>query len=92
MDEVPPPYTAYEAKVIELLTAMLAELRRGKIKDDLWTLGDVAAYLSLSEETIRKRLVKKPGFPAIRKLPTTEDGGSNRWIGEQIRQWAKHQR
>lgn len=77
--------------MFDMMKQQAADQERQRVGDGLWTLTQVATYLSLSESTVRKCLMKKSGFPAIRKLPTTADGGSNRWIAEEIKQWAKRQ-
>lgn len=75
-----------------LLNAMgdiLHELRRQRVKDDLWTVDDIASYLSLRKSTVQQRVLGKNGFPSPRLLPTTEEGGSQRWEPEEVRQWYK---
>lgn len=76
------------AQTETVLHEILAELRRQRIGDDLWKADDIADYLKLSLATVRNRVVTNPTFPAAVTIPTTEEGGSRRWVAKEVKAWA----
>ncbi len=75
-----------------LLGRIYDELRRHRVSDDLWTAHDVATYLQFSVGTVRNRVLPHPTFPRAAVIPTTEEGGSRRWVAGEVKAWAKRHR
>jgi hypothetical protein len=75
-----------------LLVGILGELRQGRVQDDLWSAGDIAAYLKLKKSTVQSRLLCLPHFPKPVTIPTTDEGGGKRWIAKEVKAWALKQR
>lgn len=71
----------------EALTAILGELRRQRVPDDAWTAEDIADYVKLEKSTVQGQLIKAPGFPTPRRLPT----GGKRWDSREVRTWWNRQ-
>lgn len=72
----------------QILNAILGELRRQRVADDLWSADDIADYLGLAKNTVQGRTVKTNGFPRPVMLPT----GGKRWVAKEVRAWAMRQR
>ncbi len=73
---------------IDLATIIEAIRQAGalslSLKDTLWTVTDVAEYLSVSVSTARK-LANQPRFPRARQ----PGGGHSRWVAAEVVEWAK---
>lgn len=83
---------AIENQSAAMLGAILAELQRQRVHDDLWTAEDVAAYLKLSKSRVQARVVCNANFPRPVVIPTTDDGGGKRWVAKEVRAWALRHR
>lgn len=84
--------SSHEPTIIDGLNAILDELQRQRVKDDLWTADDIATYLKLKKSTVQQRILKSVGFPRPVILPTTAEGGSKRWVADEVKQWPKKNR
>lgn len=80
------------ASIQKGLAAILDELRSQRVNNDLWTASDIADYLKLKKSTVQQRILKSDGFPRPTTLPTTAEGGSKRWIADEIKQWSRKHR
>lgn len=70
-------------KELQSIKKYLAANRFGK--DELWTAQDIADYLKLTPDYIRRKIIKQPNFPE----PVTLQGvGTLRWIATEIKEWA----
>lgn len=74
-------------EVTALLSAMLTEMKRSRVPDDLWTLDDVAVYLKKSRRTV-ERVVADKQFPRRLRLPTSSSGSDPLWVAKEVRAWA----
>lgn len=75
-----------------ILSAILIELRRQRVPDDLWTADDIASYCKKSKSTVQQRLLTKAGFPRPVALPTTDRNGAKLWYADEVRSWVKSHR
>ena len=73
----------YEESFARLVEA-LRQAAQLPLKDTLWTVSDVAEYLSVSVSTARK-LTNQPRFPRARQ----PGGGHSRWVAAEVVEWAK---
>ena len=72
----------------EILTAILAELKRQNANHHLWTAQDIADYLGLSKSTAYGRIICAPGFPKPIKL----EGVSRRWKPSEVTAFIERKR
>jgi excisionase family DNA binding protein len=75
------------AQDTDALAAIINAIRQATqlpLKDTLWTVSDVAEYLSVSVSTARK-LTNQPRFPRARQ----PGGGHSRWVAAEVVEWAK---
>ncbi len=85
-----------DSECSDLLTAIRAlviELRAPNVSidDQLWTFDDIAQYLKLSQYTVERRVVVKPGFPDPFQ-PCAIGNGSKavkRWFAGEVIKWAR---
>jgi predicted DNA-binding transcriptional regulator AlpA len=57
--------------------------------DRLWTVDDIADFLSLSSSSVRQRIVTKPNFP---KPIHPVNSRTRRWIPPEVKTWALTER
>lgn len=60
--------------------------------EPLWTAGDIAKFLQVSEASVVKNYFYLPGFPKGFRLPSKKGFGGRRWHGSDIREWCNEQR
>lgn len=79
------------AQILNMLAELRAEMRAVKRDKELWTLDDIADFLSLSKKTVQNHVVRNPGFPLPSEIPSSADGHSRtkRWEPEEVRRWAR---
>jgi predicted DNA-binding transcriptional regulator AlpA len=71
----------------DALQAILIEMRKQRVADELWTAHEIADYLKLSVKSIGNRVLNHDTFPCAVILPTR----SRRWLAKEVRAWAiKH--
>lgn len=74
-----------QESVPHLLSAMLEEMRKARVRDDeLWEAQHIADFLKLSKNTVQGKILDKNGFPGPVILPT----GGRRWVAKEVRAWA----
>jgi len=82
-----PPALAKLEQYEESFTLLVEAIRLAAqipMKDTLWTVSDIAEYLSVSVSTARK-LANQPRFPRAR-----QPGGCHpRWVAAEVVEWAK---
>jgi len=57
--------------------------------DKLWTVDDIADFLSLSSSSVRQRVVTKPNFP---KPIYPVDSRTRRWLPPEVKDWVLTER
>ena len=72
----------------EILTEILAAINRQNMDTRLWRIGDVAAYMGLSKDSVYKRVVCKPGFPKVINIPEV----GRRWESSEVKRWIGNQK
>ncbi|MBI6669855.1 hypothetical protein B1F73_04525 [Pseudomonas syringae] len=87
---------ADSAELLVTLRAIVVELRapRVSIDDELWTFEDIAQYLKLSQYTVERRVVVRPGFPEALQ-PCASGKGTKavkRWFAGEVIKWARQNR
>ncbi len=62
------------------------------MNDKLWRDEDVAEYLGVSMDTVRRKLLCKSTFPKAIQLPTGGTRGAHRrWVPAEVKKWVlKH--
>ena len=58
------------------------------IEHDLWSADEVAAYLKMATDYVRKHVVCLPDFPAAIRLPTSRRSHP-RWRAIEVIEWSK---
>ncbi len=82
-----------QPRVEELLISILEELRTTKVPKRLWSLADIAAYLSRSKITIQQRVACKPDFPDAVRIPTSAGKLGPLWYQDEVKAYVKrHQK
>ena len=63
------------------------------MNDKLWRDEDVAEYLGVSMDTVRRNLFCKSTFPKAIVLPTGGHRGSHRrWVPAEVKKWVLRHR
>lgn len=78
-----------EASVLNVLTEIRDGIRSANKDSRLWDVHDIADYLKYSTKTVQNRIINIQGFPQPINLPTTDNGGYDRWEPAEIKAWAK---
>jgi predicted DNA-binding transcriptional regulator AlpA len=87
------PIHVQNERIIELLEAILAEVKSSKMTKRLWSIGDIAAYLSRSKNTIQQRVVCKIDFPNAVRIPTNTGRVGPLWYQDEVKAYVKkHQK
>ena len=77
--------------LIDQLAAAIAQRVMPRVPLDvaLWSIGDVAEYLSTTPKNAANHVVCLPGFPAAIRLPSRTGGrGHPRWQAAEVIAWA----
>lgn len=63
-----------------------------RVTDKLWSMDNIAEYLGVGKDLVRKRLICKGNFPKAIVLPTGGSRGSHRrWVPAEVKKWVlKH--
>ena len=61
--------------------------------DRLWKMQDIAEYMAVSMDHVKRRIVCLPDFPPAIRLPSAGGGkGHPRWKPEEVRDWLESYR
>ena len=55
---------------------------------DLWSVKEIAAFLKMSESSVRERIVTADGFPKPKRLKTNRGLSHPRWKAAEVIRWA----
>ncbi len=87
------PIHVQNEHIIELLEAILAEVKSSKMTKRLWSIGDIAAYLNRSKVTIQQRVVCKVDFPNPVRISTHSSKVGPLWYQNEVKAYVKkHQK
>lgn len=80
-----------QAGLLAALQELVAQLKRPQVppEDQLWTTEDIADYLSLATDTVERRVVTRPDFPAPLQPCDTGPRAAKRWFAVDVRAWAR---
>lgn len=85
---------AGELQVIELLTELLIEIRRGNVIAEIssrqkryWTAEEIALQIGKSKSTVQSSYTCKPDFPPARRLPANKGKGHPVWLASEVLSW-----
>lgn len=74
-------------ELIKQLEHISEQLERLNQHDDaLWDVDDISRYIK-AKSTTTKKLINHRHFPAPVKLPTSENGGHNRWVAGEVKRF-----
>lgn len=81
-------------ELLTALRALVAQLKADRISvtDELWTAEDVASYLKLATDTVERRVVTRPDFPAPLQPCMTGKKAAKRWFADEVISWARESR
>jgi len=80
--------------LLSRLDELLIHLKRPAVpaQDALWTNQDIADWLQLSLDTVERRVIARPEFPApIQPCPTGQRA-AKRWFAGEVIKWARQHR
>jgi len=72
----------------EILSEILAEIKRQNTNHRLWSAQDIADYIGLSKSSAYARVICQPGFPKPIKL----GGISRRWKPSEVQAFVERKR
>ena len=74
--------------LVERIVEALERRKPRKLEETLWSVEQIAGWLSLSKVTVELRVVTRPGFPApIRPVDTKQ--AQRRWFASDVVEWAR---
>ncbi|RXZ42652.1 hypothetical protein [Crenobacter cavernae] len=79
-----------EQNLLERLESVVIRLET-KGAPEVWGAEHIAEWLSLSESTIRKAVVVRPGFPKPISATGAKEG-QKRWFADEVIDWARKNR
>jgi hypothetical protein len=59
-----------------------------RLDETLWSTEQIAAWLSLSKQTVELRVVTRKGFPAALR-PVDSKQAQRRWFASDVLEWAR---
>ncbi len=71
----------------DILIQILSELKNGNADRRLWSMDDIATYLSTSKSTVQTRIICKPDFPEAIRIPTEQGRTNRRWYPAEVKKW-----
>jgi len=82
------------SRLFEKLDELLVHLKRPAVpaQDALWTNQDIADWLQLSLDTVERRVMTRPEFPAPLQPCPTGQRAAKRWFAGEVIQWARQHR
>ena len=77
--------------VQNLLMQILDELRRSNArqKERLWSVDDIACYLSLSRGSVMNRIICRASFPKAIRITTSTGRTNPRWKPSEVKTWVE---
>jgi len=86
--------TATPDHLLSKLDELLVQLKRSTIpvNESLWTNQDIAAWLQLSLDTVERRVITRPEFPAPVQPCHTGQRAAKRWFAGEVIKWARQHR
>lgn len=59
----------------------------------LWSLEDIASWMSMSESTVSRRVISHPSFPpAVAPGARLGSNAQKRWFADEVVEWARRHR
>lgn len=79
-----------QAHVTVAMPEHIAKLMEANIRleGDLWSIGEIATFLGLKNNTVSGSIVNAPAFPQPIILPS----GGKRWYAKEVKAWALKRR
>jgi len=82
------------SRLLEKLDLLIGQWQRPSVgtHDTLWTNQDIAAWLQLSLDTVERRVITRPEFPAPLQPCHTGQRAAKRWFAGEVIKWARQHR
>ncbi|MCL4722748.1 MAG: hypothetical protein KJZ90_00535 [Rhodocyclaceae bacterium] len=81
---------AIEKKISQQLAELIAAARL-KEAPEIWGTADIAAWLDISEVTVKMRVINRPGFPKPIDATGAQEG-KKRYFAKEVINWAEKNR
>jgi predicted DNA-binding transcriptional regulator AlpA len=62
------------------------------MNDKLWDISDIAAWIDVSKDTVRRHLLSKSTFPKAVMIPTGRRSSHRRWVPVEVKKWVLRHR
>jgi predicted DNA-binding transcriptional regulator AlpA len=79
-----------ESELLQRVNELLVKLEKGNAPT-IWSKDDIAEWLGMSDSTVRKVVVVRPGFPAP-IMATGAKEGQKRWFADEVIEWVRKNR
>lgn len=76
-------------QLADRIVAALEQRKPKPLEETLWTVEQIAEWLSLSKVTVEIRVVSRQDFPAALR-PVDSKQAQRRWFASDVVEWARH--